>query len=93
MSKRVDLYNSTYEQFSERLHDAIRRDTYGDDIGQNSWLTVDEYERWLPWLGLSPEHHLVEIASGSGGTARYVARTFGCQVTDVDSSAWCGRRT
>jgi len=87
MSKRVDLYNSTYEQFSERLHDAIRRDTYGDDIGQNSWLTMDEYERWLPWLGLSPERHLVEVASGSGGPARYVARTFGCRVTGVDSNA------
>ena len=84
MTKRVDLFDSTYGNFSARVLDEIRKDTYGTDIGQNSWLTVDEYERWLPLLGLSVDRHLVEIASGSGGPALHVAKATGCRVTGID---------
>ncbi|MGH2426574.1 MAG: hypothetical protein ACRDF1_09885 [bacterium] len=42
MSDRVDLYNSTYGNFTEQVLAAIRRETYGEDIGQNSWVTADE---------------------------------------------------
>src|SRR6185295_17398092 len=84
--ERVDLFDSTYTHFTDRVLDAIRKDTFGVDFGQNSWLTVDEYERWLPWLDLRAEHHALEVASGSGGPARYVARTTGCRVTGIDSN-------
>jgi hypothetical protein len=87
MPERVDLFDSTYQHFSERVHDAIRKATYGTDIGQNSWLTVDEYERWLPLLGLGPDHHALEVASGSGGPALHLARTCGCRVTGLDANA------
>ena len=86
MSKRVDLFDSTYGHFHENVLDAIRKDTYGTDIGQNSWLTVDEYERWLPWLELSAGSHVLEVASGSGGPAAYMARTTGCRVTGIDAN-------
>ena len=86
MSKRVDLFDSTYGHFSESVLDAIRKETYGVDIGQNSWLTVDEYERWLPGLELEPGDHVIEIASGSGGPAVYMARTLGCRVTGIDAN-------
>ncbi len=56
------------------------------DIGQNSWLTVDEYERFLPWLGLTSEHHALEVASGSGGPALYLANTAGCRITGIDAN-------
>jgi SAM-dependent methyltransferase len=87
MTGRVDLFDSTYRHFTERVLDEIRKDTYGDDVGQNSWLTVDEYDRWLPWLELSPARHLLEVASGSGGPALHVARVTGCRVTGVDVNA------
>ena len=86
MAKRVDLFDSTYSNFTEEVLDAIRKETFGVDIGQNSWLTVDEYERWLPWLNLTGDSHLLEVASGSGGPARYVARTTGCRVTGIDAN-------
>jgi ubiquinone/menaquinone biosynthesis C-methylase UbiE len=35
-------------------------------------------------LGLSPGMHLLDIGCGIGGTARYLAATFGCHVTGVD---------
>src|SRR4051795_11773855 len=80
----IDLFDNTYSHFDERVLRIIRKETFGIDIGQNSWLTVDEYERFLPWLGLTADQHLLEVASGSGGPALYVARTIGCRVTGVD---------
>jgi len=86
MAKRVDLFDSTYSNFTEEVLDAIRKKTFGTDIGQNSWLTVDEYERWLPWLNLNDNAYLLEVASGSGGPARYVARSTGCHVIGIDAN-------
>jgi ubiquinone/menaquinone biosynthesis C-methylase UbiE len=31
-----------------------------------------------------PEHEILDIGSGIGGPARYVARTFGCRMTGID---------
>lgn len=83
---QVDLYGSD-AQLTGGVLGAVRRETFGIDIGQNSWLTVDEYERLLPGLALSPESQLIEVASGSGGPAIHVARTVGCHVTGIDASA------
>src|SRR6476660_2549601 len=83
--ERVDLYGS-YRHFTDPVLDAIRQETFGTDIGQNSWVTVDEYERLLPLLELSAGEHVLEVASGSGGPALYLARTTGCRVTGIDAS-------
>ena len=87
MPKRIDLFDSTYGNFTDRVLDAIRKETFGIDIGQNSWLTVDEYGRLLPLLNLGANHHALEVASGSGGPALYLARTTGCRVTGIDANA------
>jgi SAM-dependent methyltransferase len=84
--ERVDLFDSTYRNFTDRVLDTVRKETFGTDIGQNSWLTVDEYDRWLPLLALGPGDHLLEVASGSGGPARHLARTTGCRVTGIDAN-------
>jgi SAM-dependent methyltransferase len=86
MAERVDLFDSTYRHFTDRVLDAIRKETFGVDIGQNSWVTVDEYDRFLPWLNLTADHHVLEVASGSGGPALYLARTIGCRVTGIDNN-------
>jgi len=86
MAKRIDLFDSTYSHFTDQVLDAIRKETFGVDIGQNSWLTVDEYERFLPSLDLAADHHVLEVASGSGGPALYLARTAGCRVTGIDAN-------
>lgn len=86
MAKRVDLFENTYKHFTDEVLGAIRKDTFGTDIGQNSWLTVDEYERLLPLLNLSRDSHVLEVASGSGGPSLYVAQTIGCRVTGIDAN-------
>ena len=85
MSVLVDLYNS-YRSFSEQVLAKIRQETFGQDIGQNSWLTADEYDRFISWLRLHPEQHVLDVASGSGGPARYLARQTGCYVTGIDAN-------
>jgi SAM-dependent methyltransferase len=84
MANRVDLYHSTYGNFTERVLAEIRQDTYGTDIGQNSWITAEEYDNFYSWLRVAPEAHVLEVASGSGGPALYLAREHGCRVTGVD---------
>jgi len=84
MSRQVDLYNSTYSNFQEQVLAQIRQETYGEDIGQNSWISTDEYDTFYSWLDLSANDHVLEIASGSGGPALYLAKKFQCRITGLD---------
>ncbi len=86
MTKRIDLFESIYSNFGEQVVEAIRVETFGRDIGQNSWLTADEYDRFISWLGLGIDSHVLEVASGSGGPSLYLADRAGCRVTGVDAS-------
>lgn len=85
MTRRVDLY-SAYGDFEAATLAAIRRETFGVDIGQNSWTTVDEYDRFVDALRLTPEHHVLEVASGSGGPALHLASRAGCRLTGIDAN-------
>ncbi len=84
MPNQVDLYNSTYGNFQAQVLAEIRRETYGEDIGQNSWITTDEYDTFYSWLNLSEGDHVLEVASGSGGPALYLAKKFKCWITGLD---------
>ncbi len=44
--------NSNYGNFQTGLYAQIRHEAFGEDIGQNSWLTSDEQDRFLEWLNL-----------------------------------------
>jgi SAM-dependent methyltransferase len=86
MAERTDLFYSTYEHFNERILAAVRAETFGRDIGQNSWLTAEEYGHFVSWLELTHASHVLEVASGSGGPAVYLAETAGCRVTGIDAN-------
>jgi SAM-dependent methyltransferase len=86
MPERTDLFDSTYSHFTDEVLAAVRKETFGEDIGQNSWTTVDEYERFITWLGVARNHHVLEVASGSGGPALFLARAARCRVTGIDSN-------
>ena len=38
----VDHYGAQYREFAGDVYAEVRRAAFGEDIGQNSWLTVDE---------------------------------------------------
>jgi hypothetical protein len=43
MAEHVQLYDSTYGRFELDARQQVRVETYGEDLGQNSWLTTDEW--------------------------------------------------
>lgn len=83
----TDLYGPTYRSFASGLHADIRREAFGEDIGQTSWLTAAEQDEFIAWLGLDIAARLVDIACGSGGPTLRIARLTGCDVTGLDLSA------
>ena len=86
MADSVDLYDKAYGNFAATVMTEIRRAAYGEDIGQNSWLTVGEFRQFFGWLAIDKDCRVLEIASGSGGPALFMARTTGCRVTGVDNN-------
>ena len=80
----VNLYDNVYGDFASGAEAAVRRDTYGEDLGQSSWLTADEWLGFADRLGIGPDSDVLEVGSGSGGPAVYLALQRGCRVTGVD---------
>lgn len=83
----VDHYGSQYGNFQASLYADIRARTYGEDIGQNGWLTAEEQDLFIEWLGLTSGDRLLDVACGSGGPTLRIARTTGCRVDGVDVHA------
>ena len=77
-------YDANYEHFQTELYAQIRREAFGEDVGQNSWLTVDEHDSFLKWLELTPERVLLDVACGAGGPALRIAAITGCSVVGID---------
>lgn len=80
----AEFYDRTYAGFADQLYASIRAEAFGEEIGQNSWLTADELRRFLDWLEIDASSDLLEIASGSGGPALFMAQETGCRVSGVD---------
>jgi len=78
-------YNANYGSFRTELYANIRREAFGEDIGQNSWLTADEQDRFLNWLNLAPGKDLLDVACGAGGPALRIAATTGCSIVGIDA--------
>lgn len=77
-------YDANYGNFQTSLYEEIRRDAFGEDIGQNSWLTAAEQDKFINWLGLSAGKILLDVACGAGGPALRIAAVTGCTLTGVD---------
>src|SRR5271169_6565044 len=77
-------YDANYGNFETELYAQIRREAFGEDIGQNSWLTADEQDTFLSWLELSPGKVLLDVACGAGGPALRIAAKTGCSVVGID---------
>jgi ubiquinone/menaquinone biosynthesis C-methylase UbiE len=78
-------YDSNYDNFRQNVYEEVRREAFGEDIGQNSWLTADEQDRFLRWLALSPGKVLLDVGCGAGGPALRIAARTGCSVIGIDA--------
>lgn len=84
MTPQVNLYDGHYGHLEAETYQQIRNETYGEDLGQASWITIDECDKFYNWLNLQPSAQLLEIACGSGGFSAYIARKYKVEVTGVD---------
>ena len=82
--KPVRHYDAQYGRFSSELYASIRREAFGEDIGQNSWLTSDEHDLFIDWMSLTKDSRVLDIACGSGHTTLRIAAATGCTVDGVD---------
>ena len=80
----VDLYNHVYSDFCSDAEAAVRHATYGEDIGQSSWMTAEAWLEYADLLQVGADSTVLEVGSGSGGPAVYLAKRRGCRVTGVD---------
>jgi SAM-dependent methyltransferase len=84
MNASVDLYNNVYADFAGRAEAAVRHRAFGEDIGQSSWITAADWLRFADLAEVRAQDHVLEVGSGSGGPAVYLASTRGCRVTGID---------
>jgi SAM-dependent methyltransferase len=98
---RAGHYSAAYRKFASKLYAEMRAEAFGEDIGQQSWLSAEEQDRLIAWLELRPEHLLLDVACGSGGPTLRIAERTGCRVHGIDleaaaiktAQAWAGKRS
>ena len=84
---KVDLYGAQYGNFATSLYAEVRREAFGEDIGQTGWLTAGEQDLFIPWLNLSERSRLLDLACGSGRPTLRIAERTGCRISGVDLHA------
>jgi SAM-dependent methyltransferase len=72
-------YDNLYEEFDSPLGQQLRREAYGEDIGQHSWVTADELQEDISRLKLSRASHFLDLGCGPGGPLTFVVGHVGCQ--------------
>src|SRR5204862_6670583 len=79
-------YDKLYEEFDSPLWQQLRREAYGEDIGQHSWVTADELQEDISLLKLARPSHFLDLGCRAGGTLTFVVGHLGCQDSRIDVS-------
>jgi len=80
-------YDTVYREFDSPLQRELRRDAYGEDIGQHSWVTADELRADVARLKLSARSRLLDLGCGPGGPLTLLVQQAGCHGTGVEINA------
>src|SRR5215470_10381212 len=84
MAPTVDLYDGLYGHLGDDAQREVRRETYGEDLGQSSWITLAEAREWFRLLRLDVDSRVLEVGCGSGGITRRLAQETGASAVGVD---------
>jgi 2-polyprenyl-3-methyl-5-hydroxy-6-metoxy-1,4-benzoquinol methylase len=82
---RFDFYASQYTRFGSEVASSVRREVYGEDIGQQGWRTLDEQAVIANLILESSPCHVLDIGCGSGGPSLSLVKQTGCRLTGVDA--------
>lgn len=80
-------YDPVYAAFDSPLMQQVRREAYGEDLGQHSWVTADELRSDIERLSLNASSRLLDVGCGPCGPLVFAVRSTGCTGTGVDVSA------
>ena len=80
-------YDPVYEEFESPAMQKVRREAYGKDIGQHSWVTVEELEEDIPRLRLTRASRLLDLGCGPCGPLVFIVGQVGCHGSGVDLNA------
>ena len=86
-SADFDFYDAHYRHFGSELAAAMRREIYGEDLGQTGWRSAEEQAEIASLLELGPGKHLLDVGCGSGGPSLALAERTGCAVTGLEVEA------
>lgn len=92
MAGKVDLYDSAYAHYAADAYRQVRLETYGEDLGQTSWVTREESREIPRLLKLTSDSSVLEVGCGSGGYALHLIKTagaeaVGCRIVGLDVNA------
>ncbi len=83
---RADGYESFYREFDSPLMQQVRREGYGEDIGQHSWVGAEELRGDIPRLRLAAASRLLDLGCGPCGPLTFILASVGCFGMGVDLS-------
>ena len=84
MPAEPNLYDDHYGHLAADPQVAVRRETYDEDLGQASWLTLAEAQEFFRVLALAPGQTALEVACGSGGITCRMALETGATCVGID---------
>jgi SAM-dependent methyltransferase len=79
-----DFYGPQYARFGSALAAELRREVYGEDIGQQGWRTASEQAEIAELLRPGADGHVLDVACGSGGPSLALVERTGCRLTGLD---------
>jgi len=84
---RKPAYESLYEEFESPLMQDLRRDAYGEDIGQHSWVLASDLRRDALRIGVPAGGLLLDLGCGPCGPLTFLMKSLGCRGIGFDVSA------
>ena len=78
------FYGAQYARLYGRLAAEIRKEAFGEDLGQESWRSPTEQTEIAELLRLGPAARALDVACGAGGPSLAFVQRTGCRIDGVD---------
>ena len=81
---RTDFYSARFAYADSELAAELRREVFGEDIGQQGWRTAAEQAEIADLLRVGQASHVLDVCCGSGGPSLALVERTGCRLTGLD---------
>ena len=79
-------YDAVYQRFDSEIMRQVRREAYGEDIGQHSWVLAEDLEHDLARLRLTNSACLLDLGCGPCGPLEFVITRVRCRCVGLELS-------